>query len=187
AGGVRGRGGGAIKGARGGVRVSRELGRLRDDAPLPKKIEELPRVVPDKPRLRALFTELEFWRLADQLSPSGAAAIAPHAEKTPAPLPVTAVPEAIAPVLPPPPVAAVTKRADLEAIAAEIRAAGALGIAALYDGPSAVRSDLVGLGLAWGDRRIYVRLCHRYLGAPACLPGKDALAGVAPLAAVARG
>ena len=44
------------------------------------------RIDPDKKTLRALFTELEFSRLADQLSPSGAAAIAPHAEKTPPPL-----------------------------------------------------------------------------------------------------
>jgi len=181
AGGVPGKRGVAVNEAREAIRVSRELVRLRDDAPLPKTLEELHRIDPDRKRLRALFTELEFSRLADQLSPSGAAAIAPHAEKTPAPLPI--VPEAIAPVLPPPPVAPIVKRADLEAAAAEIRAAGALGVAALYDGPSAVRSDLVGLGLAWGDRRAYVPLCHRYLGAPACLPETEALAVLAPLLA----
>ena len=209
AGGVPGKRGVAINEARESVRVSRELVRLRDDAPLPKPLEALHRIDPDKQRLRALFTELEFSRLADQLSPSGAAAIAPHAEKTPAPLPVAAVPEAIAPVLPPPPVAPITKRADLEAVAAEIRTAGAFGVAALYDGPSAVRSDLVGLGLAWdrvGERgvsprepvaggagpsegpaisvrRAYVPLCHRYLGAPTCLPEAEALAVLAPLLA----
>jgi DNA polymerase-1 len=182
AGGVPGKRGVAINEAREAVRVSRELVRLRGDAPLPKKLEELHRVDPDKQRLRALFTELEFSRLADQLSPSGAAALAPHAEKTPPPLPVT-VPEAIAPVLPPPPVAPITKRADLEAAVADIRAAGAVGLAALYDGPSAVRSDLVGIGLAWGDRRVYVPLCHRYLGAPACIAEGDALAVLAPMLA----
>jgi DNA polymerase I len=208
AGEVPGKRGVAIFEAREAVRVSRELVRLRDDVPLPKSIEELHRIDPDKKQLRALFTELEFSRLADQLSPSGAAAIAPHAEKTPPPT-LAPVPEAIAPVAPPPPVAAVTKRADLEAIAAEIRAAGSVGLAALYDGPSAVRSDLVGLGLAFfkgtlegspnppamgspgqspgspdaSVRRAYLPLCHRYLGAPSCILESDALAVLAPLLA----
>ena len=178
AGAVPGKRGAAIHEAREAVRISRELVRLRDDAPLPKPIEELHRVDPDKQRLRALFTELEFSRLADQLSPSGAAALAPHAEKTPPPVPVA---EAIAPVAPPPPVGAITRRADLEAIAAEIRAAGAVGLAALYDRPSAVRSDLVGIGISLGDRRWYLPLCHRYLGAPACLSESEALAVLAPM------
>jgi DNA polymerase-1 len=181
AGGVPGKRGIAIHEAREAVRVSRELVRLRDDVPLPKTLEELHRVDPDKKRLRALFTELEFFRLADQLSPSGAAAIAPHMENTPVPVP--AAPETVAPVAPPPRVPAVTKRADLEALAGDIRAAGALGLSALYDGPSAVRSDLVGIGIAFGDRRVYLPLVHRYLGAPSCLPEKDALAVLGPLLA----
>ena len=208
AGGVPGKRGVSIREAREAIRVSRELVRLRDDAPLPKTIEELHRIDPDKKQLRALFTELEFWRLADQLSASGVAAIAPHAEATPAPV-VTGVPESVAPVPPPPPVATITKRADLEAIAADIRGAGAVGLAALYDGPSAVRSDLVGLGIAFkgtlkgspnppamgsprqspgspdalGERRAYLPLVHRYLGAPSCLPEKEALAVLAPVLA----
>src|SRR5262245_29928365 len=88
AGGVPGKRGVAIMEARDAIRVSRELVRLREDVPLPKTVPELHRIEPDKKRLRALFTELEFSRLADQLSPSGAAAIAPHAENTPAPVPV---------------------------------------------------------------------------------------------------
>src|SRR5262245_1197763 len=182
AGGVPGKRGVAINEARDAVRVSRELVRLRDDAPLPKTLPELHRMDPDKKQLRALFTELEFWRLADQLSPSGVAAIAPHAEATPAPV-GPSVPETIAPVTPPPPVAAITKRADLEALAADMRKAGAVGLAALYDGPSAVRSDLVGLGIAFGERRAYLPLVHRYLGAPSCLPEKEALAVLAPVLA----
>ena len=161
--------------------------RLRDDVPLPKPLQELHRVDPDKQRLRGLFTELEFFRLADQLSPSGAAAIAPHAENTPAPVPITAAPEAIAPVAPPPRVSAVTKRAELEALAADVRAAGAVALSALYDGPSAVRSDLVGIGIAFGAPDAtagrYLPLVHRYLGAPSCLPESEALAVLGPLLA----
>jgi DNA polymerase-1 len=183
AGGVPGKRGAAIHEARELVRVSRELVRLRDDASLPKPLKELHRIDPDKQRLRALFTELEFSRLADQLSPSGAAAIAAHAEKTPAPLPIPAVPESIAPVAPPPPVVAITKRAVLEALAADIRAAGTVGVAALYDGPSPVRCDLVGIAFAVGEHRAYLPLTHRYLGAPACIPEAEALAVLAPVLA----
>jgi DNA polymerase I len=182
AGGVPGKRGIAIHEAREAVRVSRELVRLREDVPLPKPIAELHRIDPDKKQLRQLFTELEFSRLVDQLSASGAAAIAPHAEGTPAPV-VTAVPEAVAPAAPPPRVPAIVKREELEALAAEIRAAGAVGLAALYDGPSAVRSDLVGIAFVVGDRRAYLPLTHRYLGAPACIPEAEALAILAPLLA----
>ena len=182
AGGVPGKRGIAIHEAREAVRVSRELVKLREDVPLPKPIAELHRIDPDKKQLRQLFTELEFSRLVDQLSASGAAAIAPHAEGTPAPV-VTAVPEAVAPAAPPPRVPAIAKREELEALAAEIRAAGAVGLAALYDGPSAVRSDLVGIAFVVGDRRAYLPLTHRYLGAPACIPEAEALAILAPLLA----
>ena len=145
AGGVPGKRGIAIHEAREAVRVSRELVRLREDVPLPKPIAELHRIDPDKKQLRQLFTELEFSRLVDQLSASGAAAIAPHAEGTPAPV-VTGVPESVAPAAPPPRVPAIAKREELEALAAEIRAAGAVGLAALYDGPSAG-------GRTWSESR----------------------------------
>jgi DNA polymerase-1 len=181
AGGVPGKRGAAIHEAREAVRVSRELVRLRDDAPLPKTLAELHRIDPDKKRLRQLFTELEFSRLVDQLSASGAAAIAPHAENTPPPILTAAAPEVVAPAAPPPRVPAIAKRADLEALAADIRAAGAVGLAALYDGPSAVRSDLVGIAFSLGDRRAYLPLTHRYLGAPACIPETEALSVLAPL------
>ena len=95
---IKGKRGAAIVEARDAIRVSRELVRLRDDVPLPKTLEELHRVEPDKTVLRGLFRELEFSRLADSLSPSGAAAIAPHAEETPPP----EVPEAVAPIPPRP-------------------------------------------------------------------------------------
>jgi DNA polymerase-1 len=184
AGEIKGKRGAAIVEAREAIRVSRELVRLREDVPLPKTLAELHRVEPNKATLRALFTELEFSRLVEQLSASGAAAIAPHAEATPPPVPV--VPEQVAPVPPPPPVPVITTRADLAALVAEIEAAGAVGLAVVYDGPSAVRCDLVGVGFALpgsGGRRAYLPLRHRYLGAPACLPEAEALAALAPLLA----
>ncbi|HEV3031538.1 MAG TPA: DNA polymerase I, partial [Polyangia bacterium] len=97
--------------------------------------------------------------------------------------------EALAPVAPPPDARVVLERAGLVDVARAIEAAGAVAVAALYDGPSAVRSDLVGLGFAIPrgadapPERVYVPICHRYLGAPACLPEAEVLAALGPLLA----
>jgi DNA polymerase-1 len=190
AGEVKGKRGEALVASRELVRTSRELVRLRDDAPLPKTLPELHRVEPDRERLRALFHELEFFRLENQLSPTGAADIAVHAE---APAPARPepppVPETLAPVGPPPDARVVLDRTALAELGRAIEAAGAVAVAALYDGPSAVRSDLVGLGFAVprGEGappdRVYVPICHRYLGVPACVPEADVLAVLGPLLA----
>jgi DNA polymerase-1 len=184
---VKGKRGEALVAARELVRTSRELVRLREDVPLPKTLPELHRLEPDRDKLRALFRELEFSRLVDQLSASGAAAIAPHAEE-PKPAPVAPpLPEALAPAAPPPDARLVTSREDLAALASAIQAAGAVAVAALYDGPSAVRCDLVGLAFAvptsGAPDRVYVPLCHRYLGAPVCLPEAEVLGALGPLLA----
>ncbi len=49
------------------ARLSRELSRLREDLPLPLVLDELRIVEPDRERLVALFRELEFKRLLDEL------------------------------------------------------------------------------------------------------------------------
>jgi DNA polymerase I len=191
---VKGKRGEALVASRELVRRSRELVRLRDDAPLPKTLAELHRVDPDRERLRALFHELEFFRLESQLSPTAAADIAVHAEESAAPSEAPAdapLPETLAPVGPPPDARIVLDRDGLAALARDIEAARAVAVAALYDGPSAVRSDLVGLGFAVprGDGppdRVYVPICHRYLGAPACVPEADVLATLGPLLASAE-
>jgi DNA polymerase-1 len=184
AGEIKGKRGAAIVEAREAIRVSRQLVALREDVPLPKTLAELHRIEPDKERLRALFTELEFSRLAAQLSPSGAAAIAPHAEGPQPAAAAAPVPEQVAPVPPPPPATTILDAAALAALVADIGAARTVGVAALYDGPSAVRADLVGLAFALpGGKRFYVPLCHRYLGAPVCLSEAQALAALAPVLA----
>ena len=168
AGGVPGKRGVAIDDAREAVaRLARAGAAARRRAAAQDARRSCTGSSPDKQRLRALFTELEFSRLADQLSPSGAAAIAPHAEGTPPPI-VAAVPEAdrargAAAAASP----AIATRADLEALAAEIRAAGAVGLSRRsYDGPSAVRSDLVGIAFAVAERRAALP------AAPPPLPGR---------------
>ncbi|MDB4983701.1 MAG: polymerase, partial [Myxococcales bacterium] len=123
---VKGKRGEALVASRDLVRTSRELVRLREDVPLPKTLPELHRIEPDRERLRALFRELEFSRLADALSPQGAAAIAVHAEEQGslplfrAPAVVPPVPETLTPAVPPPDARVVLDRSSLEAIAREI-------------------------------------------------------------------
>jgi DNA polymerase I len=168
---VKGKRGAAIAEARDAIRVSRELVRLRDDAPLPKTLAELHRSDPDQQRLGALFRELEFSRLAEQLHTFDRDARSAAAQKpgTPAPPPVAPLPlPEPAPLLK---ADVVTDRAALGELAREVQAARAVGLAALWDGVSAVRAELVGLALALpGGRRAYVPFHHRYLGAPVCLP-----------------
>jgi DNA polymerase-1 len=183
AGEIKGKRGQSIVEARDAIRISRELVRLREDVPLPKTLAELHRIEPDKNTLRSLFRELEFSRLVDQLSPSGAASIAPHAEATPPPV---VVPEALPPPPVPPPVDTITDAEGLAALLRDIEAVGVVAISALYDGPSSVRSDLVGLAFAAGERRAYLPICHRYLGAPTCLPEREVLAALAPMLADAK-
>ena len=65
---IKGKRGASIVEARESIRLSRELVRLRDDVPLPKTLAELHRVDPDQQRLGGLFRELEFSRLAEQLT-----------------------------------------------------------------------------------------------------------------------
>jgi DNA polymerase-1 len=191
AGEVKGKRGEALAASRDLVRTSRQLVALRDDVPLPKTLVELHRVEPDREQLRALFRDLEFSRLVDSLSPQGAAAIAVHAEE-PARAEPEAVPETLTPVTPPPDARLVLDRSALETLARDIEAAGSVGLAALFDGPSAVRSDLVGLGFAIprgaGEPpdRVYVPLCHRYLGSPTCLPEADVLGALGALLASSR-
>jgi DNA polymerase-1 len=188
---VKGKRGEALAAARDLVMTSRQLVALRDDVPLPKTLTELHRVDPDREALVALFRELEFSRLVDQLSASGAQAILPYATS---PRPAVAAPAAgqaspapmgaPLPRPPAPPATIVLDAAALRALAAEITAAGEVGLAVLADGPSAVRADLVGIALALpAGTRAYVPLCHRYLGAPACIREAEALAIIGPLLA----
>ncbi|HLK89818.1 MAG TPA: DNA polymerase I [Polyangia bacterium] len=187
AGEIKGKRGASIVEARESIRISRELVRLREDVPLPKTVAELHRTAPDPQRLGGLFRELEFSRLAEQLvafdKENAAKAGVTAAAAAPAPVAPAPVP------VPPAPVDTIVERAALAELARQIEAAGAVGIAALYDGASAVRADLVGLAFALPEgRRAYLPFHHRYLGAPVCLP-ESALAelgGVLASPAIAK-
>ena len=180
---VKGKRGIAIAEARDAIRVSRELVRLREDVPLPKTLAEMHRSDPDQQRLRGAVPRagvLAPGRAADHVRSRKCAARRPRVApprprrrprrrcRCPAPAPLD-------------PAEIILDRAALADLVAAVEAAGAVGLAALWDGVSAVRAELVGLGLALpGGRRAYVPFHHRYLGAPACLP-EGALADLAPV------
>ncbi|MDB4982813.1 MAG: polA1, partial [Myxococcales bacterium] len=66
-----------------------------------------------------------------------------------------------------------------------LETAGSFAVAALFDGPSAVRAEIVGVAFAvaasGGVDRFYLPLHHRYLGAPTLLAETDVLAVLGPL------
>ncbi len=197
--------------AREAVRISRELVALRDDLPLPKTLVELHRVEPDRDKLLAVFRDLEFSRLIEALTPGAtgahAAAMAsmglgdasPRAPSRALADPLDASagvddarPAAPAPVVvrpPPPPARVIVDLAALQALAAEITAAGEVGPRGdrrrAGQRPRRSRRHRV---RAAGDRdgnapgtRAYIPLRHRYLGAPVCLREPDVLEVLGPL------
>jgi len=177
---VKGKRGEALVAAREAVRVSRELVRLREDVPLPKSLNDLHRQDPDQDRLRGLFHELEFTRLIDALArgsvaPGGGAPRTPEGGGPPALGTPLAAEVAVTPVEPVAAELVAVDDAALAGLATRVMAAGRVGLAVAWDGPAAVRGELVGLAFALPDgARLYLPLGHRYLGAPAP-PARGAL------------
>ncbi len=124
------------------IRTNRKLVALACDLELPFSPEAFGRRPPDDPRVRALFSELEFSRLIKDLPAPPATARLERAEL-------------------------VLDEAALTAAAAVLRAAPAVGLRPVLAGPSPRTDEVVGLALAGGGRAFYVPLSHRYLGTPA--------------------
>jgi DNA polymerase-1 len=188
---VKGKKAETLAAAREIVMTSRALVALREDVPLPKAVVDLHRVDPDRDKLLVLFRELEFSRLVESLvagAPTSQLSLAASTRQAngvvaEAP-PVDATPPAPRP--PPPPAQVILDAPALLALAAEITAAGEVGLAVLAEGPFAVRADLVGIAFALpaGTRagaRAYLPLRHRYLGAPAFIREDEALSILGPL------
>jgi DNA polymerase-1 len=138
------------------IRTNRRLVELRCDLDLPFSPETFGRRPPDEPRVRALFSELEFSRLLKDL---------------PAPPPTARVERA----------EVVTDRAALDAAVAALVAGGAAGIRPILAGGAPRIDPVVGIALGGGGRALYVPLRHRYLGAPAQLPVDEVREALRPL------
>ena len=135
------------------IRTNRRLVALKCDLELPYAPDAFARRGLDEPRVRALFSELEFSRLLKDL---------------PAPTP-TARQERAEVVL---------DAAALAAAAEALGAAPAVAVRPILAGPSPRTDPVIGIALAGAGRAFYVPLAHRYLGVPAQLPAgpvRDAL------------
>jgi DNA polymerase-1 len=171
------------------LRLNRKLVTLDAHMALPWEPEQLERRPVDAARARALFTELDFTRLLRELpglvassetaSPPAAHPVPPAPVRAPETEPTRAAPE---------PARAsgtelVLDQAGLEAAAAFLASAPALGLLAVGQGEAPRTDPLVGLALAGGGRAFYLPLGHRYLGSPPGLPAAAVVAALRPLLA----
>jgi DNA polymerase-1 len=138
------------------IRLNRRLVELKCDLVLPFSPETFGRRAPDDPKVRALFSELEFSRLLKDLP-------------APPPTPRTEKAEVV------------LDAAGLAAAVDALRAAPALGVRAVLAGGSPRKDPVVGLALAGAGRAFYVPLAHRYLGAPAQPPREAVRDALRPL------
>ncbi len=145
------------------ARLSYTLVGLRDDVPMAFDLDDLMYGGWDKDKLRSLFVELEFNKLAESLEGAKAVTAAPQAE---------------------PVYEAVLTLESLEAAVAACRAAGAFAVDTETTSLDTSRAELVGVSLAWKPLfGVYIPLGHRYLGVPPQIPRAQALAVLGPLLA----
>ncbi|HEX8705232.1 MAG TPA: DNA polymerase I [Myxococcaceae bacterium] len=125
-----------------------QLVTFKTDLDLKVTIPELARRPIDTPRAKQLFTDLEFYRLVNELPVDTAAAPEKPAE----------------PVAPAAPARIVTTEEELKELVDAARAAGTVSLVPAYEGRP-FTAPLVGLGLALPDgRNAYVPLRHQVLG-----------------------
>ncbi len=183
AGEVKGKKGEALQAAREAVRVSYQLVTLRLDVPLPITVDELRRQEPERPELRAMLREFEFFRIITQEKlddPLDDATGGPRPEAAPPSPP----PPQVTVEVPLVPVEVLRDEEGIDRLLAAVAAAGRCGVALLSEGGEATRADFVGLGFALpGGPRYYVPLGHRLLGEPNAIRGAELLARLAPMLA----
>jgi DNA polymerase-1 len=168
------------------ARISKELVRLRADAPMPLPIDRLAATPPDRPKLEAWLRAQGFRstlaRLGfDQAQAAEAAAAAPTPVATPAP-----------PAVPFGPYETVTTPDRLAAWIAEAQREGIVAVDTETDSLDAMRAQVVGVSLATAPgRACYIPLRHGFGqgggdlagGGPEQLDYAAALAALAPLLA----
>ncbi|HVG61476.1 MAG TPA: DNA polymerase I [Hyalangium sp.] len=129
--------------------MARQLVSFKTDLELNVTIPQLARRPIDTARAKQLFTELEFYRLVNELP---ADTSAPKPAEAPAPAAAAA------------PATLITTEAALKELTQAARAAGSLFLVPAYEG-APFTAPLVGLGLALPDgRTAYVPLRHQVLG-----------------------
>ena len=123
------------------LRRAKQLVTFRTDLPIQTDVGRLARQPIDGERARALFTELEFYKLLQEMPPSPDAAAVRPLQRT----------------------AVVTEPAQLAQVVERLRGEGRVALVPAYDGFPAT-ATLTGLALAAGDVAAYLSLDHRGLG-----------------------
>ena len=139
------------------ARISQQLVTLKTDSAIAWDLEHLTYGGANTDELRALFTELEFTRLLDQVK----APVTTKREYT-----TVTTPEALA------------------AVVGRARETGRVGVDVETTSPEATRAEIVGLSLATAPGEgFYVPIAHRYLGVPKQLAWTSVRDLIAPLLA----
>ncbi len=139
----------------GDARISQQLVTLNADVPLELDLNKLVYGGANEEELRALFLELEFTRMLDQLKPPAATARA-HT--------------------------CVADKGALAAILVRAREQGVVALSVETSDPDPMRGDVIGVSLATTvGEGFYVPVAHRYLGCPPQLSWADVRAEIAPL------
>jgi DNA polymerase-1 len=138
------------------ARQSRELVTIRTDVDVPFEIERFRFRGADRERCYALFSKMEFRTLVPEYAPT-----ASSVEKD---------------------YALIASTEDLNALVAEMKAAGRFSMKVITDGTAPVRATLVGIAVSTqGAKARYIPLGHEGFGGGFSMPTADALALLAPL------
>jgi DNA polymerase-1 len=136
--------------------LSKQLVTLRTDAPVSLDLEAFRRQEPDRAAAHALFKELEFQALAREYAPEVTASAAEHR--------------------------LLSRREDIEAVAAEARKAGQVALGVVVTSASAMRAEALGIALSWAPgRSAYVPLAHSAIDLPQAPRREEALLALRPL------
>jgi DNA polymerase-1 len=136
-----------LKGHREEALLSKQLVTLRTDVPVELDLEAWRLREADKPAAHALFKELEFQALAREYAPEVETAAAEHR--------------------------LLTTGEEIEAVVAEAREAGRVGIGVVVTSSQGMRAQALGVGLAWAPgRSAYVPLGHSSIDLPQA-PGRE--------------
>ncbi|MDX2022186.1 MAG: DNA polymerase I [Deltaproteobacteria bacterium] len=152
---VKGKRGQALVQSRELVKLSRLLVTLKDDVELPRPVETLARVAPDKDRLYQLFRDFEFVRLMAANAPSETAAPSPGASDSQAEsaaVQVTDTAPTAAPKVPAPemaPVEVITAASALAALADRLKASLKFAVTGFTTQSEPLRAELIGLAFGW--------------------------------------
>jgi DNA polymerase-1 len=156
---------GALEKGREDAELSKKLATIRADLDVPFDPERFARREPDRAKLAALFTELEFTRFLKELD-----ADAPKRQAF-----------SFAGYL------ALLGRAELDGVVKELGGAATIAVDLETTSPDPMRAKIVGISLcAREGAAYYVPVGHAYLGAPAQLPLEGVLGALRPLLEDAR-